>query len=383
MVSVSFLLERLIGAFVYCSVVIFFYYSLKRKNSFRQISKGLFKFVIILSIMAYFYVPSKQADLYRLNAIGDIWVQMGFKEFSSQILLTSTTPVAYLLIYLCRLSKLDGLLPALSAFVFYSNVFHIITKTCKNEKFFSSHKIAILVFFTMCSGTFLSVISGIRSTMAFSIIARCYFDEIFDNKGFMSRIPFYVIACLIHTAAIPMFLLRIFTMAFSKSNNFILKLFQLLLLPVGALAIYYFGSKYIDAAIDKYIVYSTTETYSNMKVYISSIIRLLYFSFIAIKYVRFNKKTLDNSDYRIYLVFLVIIEFGLIGNFVMFTRFLMYMSILIIPALYNYLSLGYATNEFIVNPKRYNSLFLISILFLFLSYLMGDLSAYKFFVLWR
>ena len=380
MVSESYLLERLIGAIIYISVVMFFYYSLKRKKSFRQISKCIFKFVIILSIMAYFYVPSKTSDLYRLNVIGDIWVQMGFKEFSSQILFSSTTPVANLLVYLSRLSKLDGLLPALSAFVFYSNVFHIVKTISKKEGTSSSHKIAILVLFTMSSDAFLSVISGIRSTMAFSIIARFYFDEILDNKGFMSHLPFYVMACLIHTAAIPLFILRIFTMAFSKNKNFILKLFQLLLISVGAIVIYYFGSRYIDSAIDKFFLYSTTETYSNIKIYILTVFKLIYLSFITIKYVRFDKNRI-NLDYVTFLVFMVVIEFVLIGNFVIFARYLMYMNIIIIPAFHSYLSVDYTINNSTVNAKRYNSLFLVSILFLVLSCMMGDLSAYKFFVL--
>ena len=107
---------------------------------------------------------------------------------------------------------------------------------------------------------------------------------------------------------------------------------------------------------------------------------MIYLSFITIKYVRFDKNRI-NLDYVTFLVFMVVIEFVLIGNFVIFARYLMYMNIIIIPAFHSYLSVDYTINNSTVNAKRYNSLFLVSILFLVLSYLMGDLSAYKFFVL--
>lgn len=123
------------------------------------------------------------------------WGSLSVKDFFDEILLRSSVPCAYLLYYLIAKIGVQGLLPAFCALIFYGNSFHIF-KILINEDIYSHKAIAYSFLAFMSSGALLEVISDVRCFVAFSIVMRFIFDEIFQGKTIFKHLIFFVVAAL-------------------------------------------------------------------------------------------------------------------------------------------------------------------------------------------
>lgn len=182
-----------IYAFVSCGVCA---YLSQRKA---KVGRALFLLTLVLSILAYFVQPAQTMDLYRLWITADDYNRYPVIQMVTKIFSGWSSPLG--LVYVCLLSRLNHhLLPAVTAFLFYSNISYIIKDFWKKHECSNSSMVLVLLFF-LSRGVYGEVISGIRSMLAFSFLARCIYDEIYNKKSVVYNIPIYIIAALFHSTS--------------------------------------------------------------------------------------------------------------------------------------------------------------------------------------
>lgn len=373
--------ERLIGVIIYFFLTFIITYFISKSNK-KSISKLLFFVTIMLSIMAYFYVPAESADLYRLIEIKNMYAMMNLNdilEFTKQ----STTPVTVLYFYFIGKLKFDGLLPMITSFIFYRNIFNILIKSALKYEI-KSINIALTFLFIMSSGIFIEVISGIRTMLAFSIIANCIYNELIEQKPIFRNLIWYIIASLIHPVALFITIIRVIYLLLEETNSKYKIIINIFIMVSLILMIFSFGNRYINSMMQVIEYYTRGDSYSYIWEYIIGIAQIsiiimvlsLYFKYLKIE----NKRNGINNMYAIckLIVFILII---MIFEYNTFHRLTLLSSVLIIPIMLNVLE---KSNIYIDKFKRFNLrdiIYISSILIMILACIRGNLSALKFFIL--
>lgn len=367
------MVERLIGVISYYLIVAYGYIGIRQASNWKRINTVLNTVVVLLCLLAFFYIPSETADLYRWRYISDDWKSISFNTWVNDYFIDSTTPLSYLLFYIVAKLGIPGLLPAVACFVFHYLVFYIL----KNEAKYNYSAISISTAFLclMSQGLFLGVISGIRNGMAFAIISYCvYKDLVMKQKS-----PLYLILCLIailiHIASIPAVALYLgFAVVDSTSNRDYKRLFAVLLTMVGLIAISYrFRNNLIEVVMDKVEYYTSASAYSNIWEYLVGILCLIII--ISVLWLfRFDyKKEKLIGLYSMNLI-LVILELLFFRSFSVFHRFLAFNYILTMPILIRFFS-----NHKDKQGQTLISLFTaIAFLIVLIESVRGDLCGFKY-----
>lgn len=369
-----YLIPRLVGVFTYFVITIFFFLLIRKSNK-SKLNIILLIYALILAIIGFFYVPSESADLSR------IWDTM--RDFStssmtelSEFALSTNIPTFYFFIYMISWTDLYNLLPAIVAFIFYINSFYII-KDYAQKKNFSSKTIALTVFIFMCFGQFLQVISGIRSLLAFSIIARCVYNEYINNKSILKNLIWYIIAATLHPAALAIILIHlIITLAISGKISKVKKVLIVLIM----ILILIFGQSFLDEMISAANSYLTEESYSYIWEYIMAI---AYLFLLLITIIDANKTSLALNTYKKYIIVFIIITSLFISVYSIFQRYTVFISVLASPLFMETIN-KYECKENDYSQyksKKYLQLiFLGSLAILVLACARGNLSGLKFFI---
>ena len=371
------LLERLAGVGVYALSLGYFYNKIQHARSAQSIARYLNHYLILLCIMAFFYIPGTSADIYRWRNLAEPWKNVSFSWFWNNRVLQSRTPLGYLLIYSCQMTGINGLLPMVCALGFFGNVFHIIK--CESEKENRSpDSIAVVLLFFMSSGVFLEVISGIRCMLSFSIVLRCVYDEIYDNKGFIRHIPFYIMAGLLHNAALPLIGLRLISMLFEGKKTKVLTFINAIAAVITAVLAIRFGNDYIDAAFNKANSYTTRNVYSYSWEYIIAGMGLIVLAWTLWKFKnRYPYQWKNEKAGLRYLLPLLIGDVVFVGTYSIFHRYFTALTITSIPILLCFLNMEEKNG--LVGARKL--LVQMSILILLLACVRGNLCGYKFFLL--
>lgn len=371
-----YLTERIISLFTYVLILWIICFLISKLGS-RYIGKILFFYTLILSTMSFFFVPSPGADLYRLIPIMHLWGSLNFMELWNEML-NSTTPINLLYMYLIGKTKIDGLLPALTAFLFYSNVFYILKKSVIRYKV-SSTDTALVLFFFMSLGVLIEVISGIRTMLGFSFVAVFIYKEMVEGKSIFKNIVWYVLVSLIHPAVLVLVIIRFSYLVIEKSKNnyqkFSKVLFVLIIIPI----LYIFGQGYLLASFEKTKDYVYSGTYWYFWEYLIGAISLLFIIYLISLTSRFIKIEGDLHSIQKLLVFckyiaVLLIVFSIEYN--TFHRFAIFLSIIAIPLL-----------AYVLESSRYNKIikfnfrqfvFILSCIILFIACTRGNLTSFKF-----
>ncbi len=370
------LIERLFGVGLYCIVLGYFYNKVQHAKSRRGISKLLNQYLIILMIMAFFYIPGTSSDLYRWRLLSEPWKDMSFQLFWKSRVVKSSTPIGYLLIYLCQSTSINGLLPMICAFGFFSNVFHIIKSELNRNR--SNDSLAVILLFTMSTGVFLEVISGVRFMLSISIVLRFIYDEMYEGRGIIRSIPFYIISALIHNGSIPLIGLRIICLTFEKKQNVILTACNYFIAITLIVVSFRFGNDYLESTFAKADTYTSNNIYSYSWEYA---IAFLVFAVVLLCLISFRKKypTVWRSEAISlrYLIPLLVGEILFINTYSIFHRYITVCMIVSIPFILSYLNCEEVSRK--KNSRSF--IVLMALLILILSCVRGNLCGYKFFLL--
>lgn len=372
------LIERMFGAGIYSLLLGYMYIQIRGSNNRYSVKKHLKWYLLLLCVLAFFYIPTESADLFRWREISSNWPLMSFSDFFSEKVVSSDTPVAYLMIYLCQRTGVNGVLPAVCAFIFYSNAFHIFNSTLSKYKM-STRVLAVTLLFFMSSGRFLETISGVRCMVAFSIIMRCIYDEIIENKAMWKSVIPYLLACLLHTAATPLVAIRLFALLFEKKKSFTAQLVNgIFFVGLTGIAVFY-GGNYIDASITKANNYISGPTYAYIWEYLIVGLQLMLIIYLLYVYYKFNyEKRQPINDIARLLLLLSIIEVVLIGSYSIFHRFIAASTFLSIPLMAYVLENRVANNSTVLIRR----IKVVSMFILLLACVRGNLCGFKFFLLY-
>lgn len=371
------LLERLTGVVIYALVLLYYFDRIRHAKSSRTISRYLNHYLIILCIMAFFYIPGRTADLSRWRSISESWKNASFSWFWNAHVLHTRTPVGYLLIYLCQVTKVDGLLPMVCALGFYGNLFHIFKCEAKREDR-TPDSVALVLLFFMSRGVFVEVISGIRCLLAFSIVLRCAYDEMYEKKGFLIHIPFYLIAVLLHNAALPLVAFRLLSMLFEKKKSYFLTIMNVVVIVITSFMAVRYGSDYIDAAFRKANSYVTSNKYTSVWEYVIAFMGLTIIVSIVWKlYKRYPQQLNRDKNSIRFLLLILIFDLVFIGQYSIFHRYFTALSVASVPALGAFFVFEH-DNGFKLSRKQIE---LLSLIILLIACIRGNLCGYKFFLL--
>lgn len=372
------IIERLFGVGTYVLLLGYYFNKIQNATNTKWIDKYLNHYLIILCVLAFFYIPGQSADLSRWREMAEPWENVGFGWFWEHRVLTSTVPVGYLLVYLCQITGINGILPMVCALGFFGNVFHMIKCEAKRENV-NADSVALTLLLVMASGVFLEVISGVRCMLAFSIVVRCAYDEMRGGKKFLLHIPFYVLAVLLHTAAIPLVGIRLVCMLFEKKRSPILIFINASFVLVSILIALRIGSDYIDAAFEKAGVYTSHNVYSYTWEYIIAAIGILLILSIVYKLKRcYPNEWLETKSSGRYLILILAYTLIFFNTYSIFQRFFSASLISTIPIAMTLFSCENQNGRWKMRRRAVLTLLVI----LLLACTRGNLCGYKFFYLW-
>lgn len=371
------LVERLYGVAAYVLSLGYYFNKIQNAKNTKRIDKYLNHYLIILCILAFFYIPGQSADLSRWREIAKPWGKAGFGWFWENYVITSTAPVGYLLVYLCQLTGIDGILPMVCALGFFGNVFHMIKCEAKRENV-NADSVAMTVLLVMASGVFLEVISGVRSMLAFSIVIRCVYDEMRLGKKILFHIPFYVIAVLLHPAAMPLVGIRLVCLLLEKKRSPILMFINMLFVLMSILIALRIGIDYIDAAFAKAKSYTSHNVYSYAWEYIIAAIGILLIISIVYKLKRcYPNEWLETKNSGRYLILILAYTLVFFRTYTIFQRFFSVSMISSIPVAMTLFSCENMNGRW----KKRRQVVLTLLVILLLACTRGNLCGYKFFYL--
>lgn len=366
-----FVFERLFAVAIYTISLLIVVFLIEQKV-FKP-KKILIGYIILLSVFAFYYEPYITADLYRIREIIKSFSSYNFIDFTKTFLKENPTPVSYILYWLVGKSGDVRILPAIATIVTYSSIFYIVIKYSQLNNI-SPKNIAVTVLFIMSTGSYMIVISNIRTMLALSLIIFCFFRETVLKKFSLLNILIYAIASLTHSLALVLVVIRFFVFIMGSSIKMRLKFFIFLLSAIVFLYVLLYQFWLIDSIIDKALGYITGDKYSYIWDYITSFIALIIMTF-TLKIYHKSKCGKLKEVYN-YIIICIVVAILLIFEFSIFSRLIVcFVPILLIPILLNVLSNN------VITAKQRNILFLLCILMLFVVCSRGSLSSLKFFVL--
>lgn len=387
-----YLIGRLISLIIFVVILFIVCISIKYSRS-RKISILILKvYIVILTIMGYFFIPHLGADVTRL-----IPIMMSYRHSSISNLLVyltnSSTPAVK--VYYFVLSKMNNpnLLPATAAFITFSFCFGVLINILRYEKKIKSIEIAISLFIFMSRGLTLQIISNIRTIMSLSIIGWCIYQEFYRNKKIKSLVLLYLLGASFHVMGQVMFLYRIVYFVIENSKNRFHKLMKIALTIFILAIICIYGQKYLNNLVELTDLYFNASVrgigYSYIWEKILSIMSIAFCIYL-IKWfnhsnkINIKKRTEDlgsRSTKKLikYIIPLVVIDIlAMFIEFNFFQRTSWYLTILCIPLVVYTIREGKRLKSSI---KYQRVLIIFSIIMLLLACARGDLCSLKFFII--
>ena len=96
--------ERIIGVGIYAIIAVAFYLILCRDNI--RIKRTLYMYAIILSSLAYFFIPATVTDLYRLWITAESYNRFPIMQMVQEIFNGWSSPLG--LVYVCIVRRSRG-----------------------------------------------------------------------------------------------------------------------------------------------------------------------------------------------------------------------------------------------------------------------------------
>ena len=292
-----------------------------------------------------------------------------------------STPTPAYLVYVRLIGKIGikELLPAITAFIYYINVFYVLKKSVIKYNV-SNKRAALALLFFMSFGQYVQVISGIRSMLAFSIVVRCIYEEVIEGKKILFNIWKYIIAFLLHPVGVVACAIRVlYEVFFHKVKTYFQLVSKIIITIFVGIAGVKVGMPYIEHMFFAAGEYMSSRGYSYIWEYILAFIVLSLIIYSIYKFRKSLYKKIEICSLTKLVKILIFVVCVLVFEYSTFQRFTVFISMLFIP-IYVYI-LSIAEKKLIENEKYIQIMFCTSLMMLALACLRGNLSAYKFFVL--
>ena len=363
--------ERAYSISIYAVMAVGMFFLLQRKNS--HIRLLLWEYTLILTGLAYFFIPAETLDLYRLWNVAQWYKGLPLWEMIPQVIADcGGAPLSHIYIaFLCNMDK--HLVPAVTAFLFCTNVFYIIADYSVKKKI-NHAVVALVVFFFMSRGVYGEVLNGIRSMLAFSFIARCVYNEIYNGTSILRNIPIYLLAAFFHQAALVLVGIRFLLYVLFEKRGFNRIFYFVVLVVVSVFFATYFEQN-IASTFDKANVYINNYIFAYGWEYACNSIYMLLLVWIL--FCPYRSKFYSNVFYknRIFVESLFLICICLCYSYSIYHRFITFAGFIALPGLLEVLNTEWLTKH----RWRYGILITLSVLMLLASGLRGNLNVLRFF----
>ncbi|MDW0110675.1 hypothetical protein QT716_11570 [Sporosarcina aquimarina] len=303
---------------------------------------------------------------------------MSFSKLWGEMM-QSYAPLNLLYMHLIGKTNIDGLLPAITSFIFYSNIFYVFKRSVFHFNVRTSDA-SLVLFFFMSLGVLIEVISGIRTMLSFSFIAVVIYKEMVEGKSVYRHAFWYIAASLIHPAGLVLTGIRFSYYVFEKSKTNYERLTKILFILITVAGILVFGRLYLLESYDKAVFYLLEDKFSYFWEYVIGIISLLFVMYILRLVSKSNRlqggfesqrNLIGFSKYLSILLIIFSIEYNI------FHRFVIFLSIMAIPLMLSLFAKQNQTNIVRGNFRRF--VFYLSCLLLLLACSRGNLTSLKFF----
>ena len=366
---------RIIGVGTYVFFLLFFCFLIGKVGK-KGVKKVLIAYAIILALIGFFFVPNAENDLYRVHGVINDFSKIPFDTFMTKSVPASNVPVALIYYWIIGQFSINGLISFITALIFYLNIFYVFSDYAKKNDI-TGKALSLSLLIIMCNSSFMEVIGGIRAMLSFSIILRCIYNEIFNNKSLLKDIIWYVVAALIHPVSLAVIIIRLVFATFQKSKTKIKKWFLTIFSIVSLIMLFCFGNQFITAMTDKANNYINNDSYSYIWGYIITFLILVGIFVLQKKCKGFENNTIDarlslkNNRFFSYVIEMLMLVF--VYEYSIFSRFGNFNLLLNIPVIIYY------TNTLLKNNnKSYKYLLLYFLGILLLTCVRGDLCALKF-----
>jgi len=314
-------------------------------------------------------------DLYRLWITADEYNKYEIPQMITKIFSGWTSPLG--LVYVCVISRVDhSLLPAVTAFMFYSNISYIAWDYYRKHNVSRSSFALVLLFF-LSRGVYGEVVSGIRSMLAFSFVARCIYDEVYNNKSIIWNIPLYIIMALFHsTSMVAVGIWFVLKVIFEQKGYR-----RLMYLAVLIAAVSVFYSRWGNIALRNLDVglrrLSQGDSYSYVWEFAFNSIYMIISLVLIWKTTQGSQLSEDGTKLRIITTAIYGIAMLCITSYSIYHRFISFVTMLSIPVMIESINICDVQGRIV--PKR--NLFILSVLMMGMSCIKGNLNGIKFFII--
>lgn len=297
--------------------------------------------IVILSIIAYKYIPSKSMDLYRLFSVLEKTRMMGL-DYLFKYSDYSSLPVASLFFYVISLFNNNHLLPFVACLIYYSTIsFIIIDYAQKNNCSRLGLSLSLTMFYL--SSNYLGVISEIRNPLAISLFVLFLYKDIqkkFKDYRFLIA---YFILCFLHPSMLILFIIRLLLMLNKRYDKIIcilLFLWTKLKSIILSILLLFGSNSFFSLITQKFTSYDEVEAYAvanvNLYTFVYCTIYILIIILFLLLKKRKNVKKYHNNNrmFAYYYCFCIgsIFEYHL---FVRFSRLVVFLGLLIIIDLFS------------------------------------------------
>lgn len=369
----EYVVERVLGAIIYIFISYYFFTRMKNARNKYALKKQMKLCVITFTIMAFLYIPSKGADVTRLEYLGDVLSQSSWESFYNNYLCKTSTPLSHIYLRIVQSVPIYGLLPGVTTIICLSLFFRIIS-ILDEELQLSNSSIAYVTLFYMWGGMFFSIVAGIRFILATFLVLYAMIYIWFKKKHYLRGMALVVSGCLIHMGMLPIAFFCLLSLIFGKQilENFWIKT-AIIILVVGIIG---GAGLYISSALEKYNAYLGGGASFGIRRQVLSIISFFMYCCFLLFIYRNHIQVHFPKGANICIFFLTGFDLYLISDFVMFARYQMTLQLFMMPYILEYVDSDYPRS----NAHYRNVMILICAARLIISYL-GDLSGLKFFVL--
>ena len=370
------LIERLCGVGLYCLALLFVCNGITVSKP-TSIKKWLVFYAVVLAAMGFFFVPSATTDLSRLTLFMHEWSAQSLSWLADRCA-SSTTPTYIAYFWLIGQFHVDGLLPAITALIYYLLLFSCYWDYAKRYGC-SNSSIAVGVALLMSLGSFIQVVRGIRSFLAFALVIRAVYTECAMGRGILWNIPLYALAFTLHPAAIALGVVRLVHLAFRKKGEKGGRIGSLALTVVMVVLLVMTGSTFIEGMLDKSTSYLTGSVYSYFWEYLLHIVQMTFVVYSLFKYRKIKEEMDEGAKeiWRFVAILSAVVVVSLPLDYSIFTR---YASVAGMLVSFVSVSLMNRLGEQESHAYRRETCVIVAIILL-LACSRGDLFAYKFFLM--
>lgn len=381
-----FFVERVTGVAIYAVTVFVFYVLFFNRRINNQ--KLYLLFVLVLSVMAMFYVPYKTSDLYRIYGTLETLSHMKLSVLYNEIIVTKSNPLIYIYYWMVAKTGFFRLLPALNCWICYSFIFYIIRDM--EERYDMSPKtVANAVLFTMLIGNYIPVIAGIKMMLALSLVIFIFYRELVQHKFNIWNVVIYVFTLFTHNIIIVILAIRFLAFLLSSDIKSSLKAVLIPLIVAAFIAIVFLFPNVFRSMLKSGMDYlSGKSRYSDAWEYAVGILMCIYQLVLIVHTKRLMNVAGERfqvfEQYNLLLLISLAAEIIIIWNFTIFHRISVeFGGTVMLPLMM--ICMEFDSRIPRLTTKRMLSFRSITLLYSLTLFLItgtrGSLSALKFFVL--